>query len=154
MGSPVEIHRTREPARLFTPEEANALVPHLEATLRRTDPKLARFQEIRDLLDDLEAYWSGDIARAPADERARYARLLDELEAAKESLDEDVRALESLGVEVKDLRLGLADFYARRDGDLVYLCWQRGEPRVAYWHTLEGGFAGRRPLEPPPKGET
>jgi hypothetical protein len=38
------------------------------------------------------------------------------------------------------------DFYGRRDGEVVYLCWRDGEDRVAHWHTLGSGFAGRRPL--------
>jgi hypothetical protein len=49
-------------------------------------------------------------------------------------------------VVVKDLDAGLVDFPSEREGELVLLCWQLGEERVAWWHTLEGGFAGRQPL--------
>jgi hypothetical protein len=48
---------------------------------------------------------------------------------------------------VKDLETGLVDFYAERDGESVFLCWQFGEPSVAYWHPIEGGFAARQPIE-------
>ncbi len=52
-----------------------------------------------------------------------------------------------LGIEVKDLDNGVIDFRTQRGGEGVYLCWRLGEgDRIAWWHTLEGGFAARRPL--------
>lgn len=139
--------------RLFTPEEADALVLRLEASFRRMDPLLVRVREIQDLLEDEETYWGGDVARAPPQEKAGHEALAGELARTRAALDAEVSAIRALGVEVKDVAMGLVDFYARRDGDIVYLCWQRGEPRVGHWHTLEGGFAGRRPLEALRKGE-
>ncbi|OGS61849.1 MAG: hypothetical protein A3K59_07145 [Euryarchaeota archaeon RBG_19FT_COMBO_69_17] len=139
--------------RLFTPEEADALVQHLEASFRRMDPLLVRVREIQDLLEDEASYWGGDVSRAPPQDQAGHAALAAELGRARTVLDAEVSAVRELGVEVKDVAMGLVDFYAQRDGDIVYLCWQRGEPRVGHWHPLEGGFAGRRPLEPRRKGE-
>lgn len=57
-----------------------------------------------------------------------------------------IAQLNAWGVEVKDPERGLVDFYHERDGEIVYLCFLLGEPDIAYWHTLSGGFAGRRPL--------
>ncbi len=55
--------------------------------------------------------------------------------------------LAELGVEVKDMDAGLIDFRTDRGGEEVYLCWRLGEgDRIAWWHTIEGGFAARRPL--------
>ena len=54
--------------------------------------------------------------------------------------------LERLGVLVKDLDRGLVDFPALRDGEEVLLCWQVGEDEVAFWHGVDEGFAGRKPL--------
>ena len=51
-----------------------------------------------------------------------------------------------MGIQVKDVDRGLIDFPAVIDGQDALLCWQLGEPRIAYWHTPEDGFAGRRPL--------
>jgi len=50
------------------------------------------------------------------------------------------------GVEIKDFDLGLCDFPHERDGKIVYLCLRRGEDRIDWWHDLDAGFAGRRPL--------
>ena len=68
------------------------------------------------------------------------AALLKELEGC-------VEELEALGIVVKDADLGLVDFPARRYGELVLLCWHVGEEHVAFWHGLEEGFAGRKPVD-------
>ena len=52
----------------------------------------------------------------------------------------------ALGVEIKDFERGLCDFPHLRDGKVVYLCWQRTESSIEWWHEIEGGFAGRQPL--------
>src|SRR3990170_3355663 len=56
--------------RLFTPEEADALVQHLEASFRRMDPLLVRVREIQDLLEDEASYWGGDVSRAARQDQA------------------------------------------------------------------------------------
>ncbi len=58
-----------------------------------------------------------------------------------------VRSIDELGVEVKDLDQGLIDFPSQRRGREIYLCWKLGEgDRVAWWHPVETGYAGRRPI--------
>jgi hypothetical protein len=69
-----------------------------------------------------------------------YFRLLRELNAT-------VALLGRAGVRVRDLRQGLIGFPARRAGRRVWLCWQVGEPTVAWWHEIEAGFAGRHPID-------
>jgi hypothetical protein len=63
------------------------------------------------------------------------------------SIREKVRAIHEMGVEVKDLDMGLVDFPSLREGREIYLCWKIDEPTVAFWHDLDTGFRGRRPLE-------
>lgn len=59
-----------------------------------------------------------------------------------------LREISALGAEVKDPDRGLVDFRVRLRGREVYLCWQLGEPeRIAFWHDLETGFAGRKIIE-------
>ena len=70
-----------------------------------------------------------------------------ELEDLAEQTAETVCELDAIGVVVKDLDLGLLDFPGFRDGEEVELCWQVGEAAVAYWHPLEAGFAGRKPID-------
>ena len=61
-------------------------------------------------------------------------------------LDMGLRELQALDIVVRDLEQGLIDFPALRDGEEIYLCWLRHEPRVTHYHHPESGFANRRPL--------
>ena len=70
-----------------------------------------------------------------------------ELEQLAEQATAAVRELDALGVVVKDLDLGLLDFPGMRDGEEVELCWHVGEDAVAYWHPLEAGYRGRKPID-------
>lgn len=64
-----------------------------------------------------------------------------------ERLVEVLRHLEAIGVVVKGIDQGLVDFpHVRRGGEEVYLCFRAGETDVAYWHSIDEGFAGRRPI--------
>jgi hypothetical protein len=64
-----------------------------------------------------------------------------------EAFTEELQAIEQTGVTIKDLDIGLCDFLGERDGQDVWLCWQYGEKRIAYWHDLSSGYTGRQPLE-------
>jgi hypothetical protein len=76
-----------------------------------------------------------------------------ELEDVQERLDEEVAGIarcvariNDVGAQVKDLDAGLVDFPAIRDGEDVLLCWRLGEDEIGYWHGLDEGFSGRKPL--------
>src|SRR5437773_2777105 len=69
--------------------------------------------------------------------------------ALVEELDGIVEEIEASGAHLKDVQLGLVDFPAELEGEIVYLCWQFGEPEVAFWHRIDDGFAGRQPLPGP-----
>lgn len=62
-------------------------------------------------------------------------------------LDLLLHKLQDMGIEVKDLTIGLIDFVAVRDGREIYLCWKYNEGRVQFWHEIEAGFAGRQPID-------
>ena len=62
------------------------------------------------------------------------------------SLFSAVEQLEAMDIVLRDADRGLIDFPSVREGEEIYLCWEAGEPRVAYWHEPDAGFAGRRPL--------
>ena len=76
-----------------------------------------------------------------------------ELEEVQEQLDEEVAGIarcvariHEVGALVKDLDDGLVDFPATRDGEDVLLCWRLGEDEIGFWHGLDEGFSGRKPL--------
>lgn len=115
------------PARYFTPEEANTLLPRVRALMAKAAEHQRRLQ------DRL-----GREAGQPSQEMSR------EIEEHRRAAQTCLRDLEELGVHVKGVEAGLADFPALRNGEYVYLCWKVGEPRVEWWHGLNAGFAGRQ----------
>lgn len=132
--------------RLLTPEEVNALIPLLEAIFREMDAKDVRIREMTELVKDIEDYWGEALKNPQNPDRAKYEAMKRELEQLSSALEGSAGKIRALGGELKDHQQGLVDFLTERGGDIVYICWQRGEKVVGFWHTLEGGFAGRRPL--------
>lgn len=62
-------------------------------------------------------------------------------------LRESLVGLQAMDVILRDLETGLVDFPSLRDGREVYLCWKEGEDEIAFWHEVDAGMAGRRPLD-------
>jgi hypothetical protein len=129
----------------FTLEEANSLLPVVESLLSRA---IAAKEEAERLERDVQAlrqriFLSGGMTV----DIAGVARNRTEAEAQVQRAKEALAEIDSIGVQVKDLDTGLLDFPCKVDGDLVLLCWRRGESRIEYWHTLEAGFRGRQPLD-------
>ena len=125
------------PTRYFTIDEANALLP----TLR---PMVAALLDARQRIVDAQPELWPVLEKAVGNGGSAKATLV---LTDFEIVDKNVKAITALGLEMKDINSGLIDFLAERDGREVYLCWRYSEPRVAHWHDLEAGFAGRKPLE-------
>jgi len=130
-------------ARVFTREQANAALVEARPLAERMVAHrraLAAAQARQGELVTRIAGNGGDLSPGEVNDVAE--------EAAREAdgIADCVRRLAELGVQVKDLDEGLLDFPARHRGDDVLLCWKLGEPEVAWWHGLEEGFAGRKPL--------
>jgi len=123
-----------EAKRYFTLKEANAAV----AIIR---PILGEMLEIRQRIIDLQPeVWPviekaiGNGGNLAASQATREFERINQL----------AHEIQSLGGILKDLNEGLVDFLALREDREVYLCWRYGEPRVAFWHEIEGGFASRQ----------
>ena len=130
---------------LFTPEEANRLLGQIRPALEKLRGRKREFDRLDTRIGVLR------IATAGADpgnaDTIELRRLAAKRSLLGEAMGRDLSALQELGVVVKDLEQGLCDFYALAGDRLVFLCWRLDEPEVAHWHSLEGGFAGRRPLK-------
>lgn len=124
--------------KIFTLEEANTLLPAVI-------PMLLEIKSCHNLIASYR-----DAARAAANSAqfggggmesgSVYVKSLYEL--GKLTLE-----LDSLGVQLKDYSRGLIDFPSMRGGRIILLCWQLGEAgQLEWWHDLETGFAGRKPL--------
>jgi hypothetical protein len=128
--------------KFFTLEEANALLPKV-----RTHIKLLR--EIRRRIVAKQALVDIEELTAPSFrvDRARQDQLLHEIEQDVHSFHKTLEAFQALGCELKDLERGLVDFYSMRDNDVVFLCWTDGEDSIQWWHPLDAGVKGRKPIE-------
>ena len=125
--------------KLFTLEEANALLPSVRGIVRKVQRAYARVSGAQ------------EAARAAAAGAAQGGGGMaggSDYVLALTNLAEAAGQLEALGVQIKDYERGLIDFPAMREGRVVLLCWQMGEGNeVEWWHDLEAGFAGRQPLK-------
>jgi hypothetical protein len=129
--------------RYFTPAEANEYL----AEVRPVAEGLVAHRRTMAAAASERARLVQQIAGNGGDFDPQEPRLLEEQFAREgEAVAHCVAELEELGVLVKDLDLGLVDFPALREGQEVLLCWQVGEDEVAFWHGVEEGFTGRKPL--------
>ncbi len=132
-----------QPKRLFTLEQANAILPLVRAIVS----DLAQLS--REVIERRErvAMLSGG---RPSNALDLYSQELtqieEELEKDGQRLQEYVTELSDLGVEPKNGPEGLVDFPSLMDGRVVYLCWKLGESEVLHWHELDAGFRGRQSL--------
>jgi hypothetical protein len=131
--------------KIFTLEEANALLPVVESLLDRAiraKEEAERLEGEMQLLRHRIFLAGGMTVDVGGVQRNR-----NETEAHLQTAKDALAEIDSIGVQIKDLDTGLLDFPTRVDGELVLLCWRRGETRIEYWHTLEAGFRGRQPLD-------
>ena len=127
------------------------MLPVLESLLRRSIEAKSQMEEIDQELTELgeRIFLSGGMLLDVATCAARKAQRDKAIQNAKDTLSE----INAIGVQVKDLDVGLLDFPCLVDGEIVLLCWKLGEPTITHWHGTEEGFAGRKPIDKRMSGE-
>jgi hypothetical protein len=131
--------------RTFTLDEAQTLLPVLESLLRTAIQGKALMEEVDAEMQALSQRIflnGGTHIDVIATARRKSQRAKAE-QRAKDALAE----IDSIGVQVKDLDIGLLDFPCDVDGRVVLLCWKMGETSITHWHGTEEGFAGRKPID-------
>src|SRR5262245_10503591 len=124
--------------KLFTLEEANE-------TLIKVRPMLLEIRAHHELISSFKenakaAANSAQFGGGGMESGSIYVLALYEIGRLTSEIDE-------FGVQIKDYSRGLIDFPSMRDGRIVLLCWQLDEgDKIAWWHDLDAGFAGRQPL--------
>ena len=127
--------------RLFTLSEANALIPKLELVMGKLQSQSA---VLREQMNQLVR----TLGETP--ERLSVPQILElrpQLRPVVDEVEKLLAEIAACGGQMKGLDLGLVDFPAEMNGDIVLLCWQYGEKEIGYYHSFEAGFAGRQPLE-------
>jgi hypothetical protein len=133
--------------RYYDIDDANAALPDLEGILETLAAQRAELVRIRDEVlarhPDIEAEAASGETMVAADD-IRLARL--RMQGLVDQMAAGVARIEARSITLRDISDGLVDFPALVNGRQVWLCWKRGEGDIAYWHDLDSGFAGRRPL--------
>jgi hypothetical protein len=132
---------TERPPRLFSLDEALALLPRVRELLSDIQQSKGEVERLSAELEQLLARSSGNGHLA-----ADVASTRGSLQLEGDRLETLITELEATGAELKGIDEGLIDFRNEREGRTVYLCWRQGEDTISYWHELDTGFAGRQPL--------
>jgi hypothetical protein len=131
--------------RTFTLDEAQSLLPVLESLLRTAI-------SAKKLIDEVEAEMQALSHRIFLNggthiDVVPLARRKAERAKAEQRAKDALAEIDSIGVQVKDLDIGLLDFPCDVDGQIILLCWKLGEKSITHWHGTQEGFAGRKPID-------
>lgn len=126
--------------RLFTVNEANLLLPTLRPIIERI------LENLRRLKMKSETVIRNEQLDPDASNFMEQLRRDDEIAKLIEQIKHWVEEIHSHGCVCKGVEQGLIDFPCMLGAEIVFLCWQFGEPSVGYWHRIDDGFAGRRAL--------
>jgi hypothetical protein len=129
----------------FTLDEAHNLLPILRSLLKRSMDDKAVIEEIEKEQQDLKhrvLLSGGLLLDVPALARRRAER-----DKAFQDIKDSLAEMDAIGVQVKDLDIGLLDFPCAVDDEIVLLCWKYGEEKIEFWHGMEEGFKGRKPID-------
>lgn len=131
--------------RLFTLDEARALLPEVGRLIREAVRSKERYQSAETWLHELaqKIMMRGGVNV----DTAVVEAWKNQRESSEASLKSALGKIEDLGVLVKDLDLGLVDFPTMYRGLEVYLCWRMDEGGIDYWHGVTEGFAGRKAID-------
>lgn len=126
-------------------EEAQSLLPVLESLLKTAiegkksaEAIDAEFQEIAH-----RVFLNGGTLLKIVPLAKRKAEREKAVQAVKDAITE----ITAIGVLVKDIDMGLLDFPCVVEGEMILLCWKLGESAITFWHGLEEGYAGRKPID-------
>jgi hypothetical protein len=139
--------RREEKARLFSIAEVNAMIPTLSAMVAEQLREQSMIEQGLAELTQLTGVPPRTLETRPGDGN-EVDRLKRNLRDRVRRYEEGWERVQTLGCVVKDPQIGLVDFYGRIDGRTVWLCWRYGEDSIGYYHDLDSGYAGRRPLTP------
>jgi len=133
--------------RIFTIEEANSLVPLLEKNFQKIFEINNQIKFVSKDVDNLISIWGNEIFEKKNVDHDYYVEKIKQRDLLIKELQEEVERIQGMGAVVKDLDIGLVDFYYDNYGELVFLCWKFGEKEIIHWHPVSQGFRNRRSID-------
>ncbi|MFH1755498.1 MAG: DUF2203 domain-containing protein [Candidatus Latescibacterota bacterium] len=129
--------------KFFSVEEADRLVSFLENSLERIQSHKRSYLWLQKEISILSL-----IVGCGAEGTNTDAVLLEEktekCRSVAASIEKDIARINETGCVLRDVDQGLVDFYSILDGNVVFLCWKKGEESVMFWHSTNTGFKGRQ----------
>ncbi|HEX4022608.1 MAG TPA: DUF2203 domain-containing protein [Acidobacteriaceae bacterium] len=131
--------------RTFSLDEAQTLIPVLEALLKRAMQSRESAETVEREMQQLSQriFLNGGMLVSVA----QVARRRAEHDTAVQQVKDTLQEMDAIGVQVKDIEKGLLDFPCRLGEETVLLCWKMGETEITHWHTVDAGFPGRQPID-------
>ena len=129
----------------FTLAEAHSLLPVLRSLIKRAMDDKGVIESVEKELQDLKhriLLSGGLFIDVPTVARRRAER-----DKAFQDIKDTLAEIDAIGVQVKDLDIGLLDFPCVVEDEIVLLCWKYGEEKIEFWHGMEEGFRGRKPID-------
>lgn len=131
--------------RTFSLSEAQAMLPILESLLRGTMESKRLIEAVDEEFQELTQQIF--VAGGMMVDVPHFAKRKAEREKALQRAKDAVAEINAIGVQVKDLDIGLLDFPCNVDGEILLLCWKMGEEKITHYHSMEEGYAGRKPID-------
>ena len=120
----------------FTMEEVERMLPEIEMILKRT----IKLNKALDLLATIEI----EVYDDDYENLRRVTKLNKQFHKLSLEFYESIEKLEDMGCLIKDIEIGLVDFYSKFENKDIFLCWKFGEKRIKFWHEVDSGYDGRR----------
>ena len=132
-------------ARFFTLLEAERLLPGIERLLRSLIDLKRQYEAADTELSGVAQRIA--MAGGMVPPRERIAKLRSRKDASARAMKSAFEEITETGCQVKDVDIGLVDFPTLYRGQEVYLCWKLGENGIGFWHHIDAGYRGRRPVD-------
>ncbi len=129
----------------FNHAEAQRLIPRLDALMRDAVATKEEFEEAEKAVQALSQYIT--MMGGVVIDRERILEMRKRRDSGVANLKAAIERVQELGCVVKDLDMGLVDFPTTFHGEEVYLCWKLGETTIEFWHGVDEGFRGRKPID-------
>lgn len=127
------------PKKYFGLESAQRQLPKVKKSLTRLQALKRAIEAISSIRMEPKEFDAEEIIETSTKLSAEYHKLSYEFY-------KELRMIEKLGCIIKDIQLGLVDFYSMFEKREIFLCWQLGEEKIKAWHETDTGFAGRKPI--------
>jgi len=130
--------------KVFTVEEANKLLPKMKDLFDDIYVLKKKIAFMKAEAEWIKEFWGNELEDSDNPDAEKYDFLKEQIGQYRTEIMRKVEKIQKFGCIVKDIDLGLIDFYSYINRELVFLCWQYGEKEIKYWHPIESSFGGRR----------